>query len=78
MPKTLRRKPQRYTVDEVFSEDAGLPEKLELIDGVIGPFSNRGKLTLLANWGADRIIALTEREVWLEALAAKSRSPRQK
>lgn len=70
MPKTLTRAPQRLTVDEYFSEDAGLPEKIELWDGVIGPYSDAGKQTMLANWGADEIIRLTGPEIWREALAA--------
>ena len=70
MPKTLTRAPQRFTVDEFLSEDADLPHKMELINGVIGPYSDAGKLTLLANWGADKIVALTGPEIWREALAA--------
>lgn len=70
IPKTVARKPQPITVDEFLSEDAGLPEKVELIDGEIGPYSDAGKLTLLANWGADEIIRLTGRDVWFAALAA--------
>src|SRR5262249_25064937 len=51
MPKTVQRKPQKVTVDELLDyEETGMPEKMELIGGVIGPFSDRGKLTLLANW----------------------------
>jgi hypothetical protein len=74
MPKQLTRAPQRFTVDEYFSEDAGLPEKMELWDGEIGPYSDAGKQTLLANWGADEIIRLTGPEIWREALAALDRT----
>ena len=70
MPKTVERKPQKFTVDEFLSDDAGLPEKMELFNGVIGPFSDSGKLTLLANWGADKVIALTGPDIWREVLAA--------
>jgi hypothetical protein len=74
MPKTLRREPQKFTVAECCSEDAGLPEKLELWNGVIGPFSDRGKLSLLANWGADDVVRLTGPEIWREAIAALGQS----
>jgi hypothetical protein len=70
MPKTVRRKPQTCTADQFLSEDTGLPHKLELVDGEIGPFPDAGKLTLLASWGADEIVRLTGPEVWQEALAA--------
>ena len=70
MPKTVQRKPQKFTVDEVLSRDADLPEKMELIEGVIGPFSDTAKLTLLANWGADRVVKITGPQFWREAIAA--------
>ena len=70
MPKTMRREPQKLTVDEFFSADAGLPEKIELDRGTIGPYSDAGIQTLLANWGADKVIAVTGPDVWREALAA--------
>ena len=70
MPITVGRKPRRFTVDEVLSDEAGLPEKMELINGIIGPFDNQGKVTMLANWGVDEIIRLTGPEIWREALAA--------
>jgi hypothetical protein len=73
MPKTLQRKPQRFTVDEYFSEDADLPEKMELIDGVIGPFSDKAKLALLANWGADKVVRLTGPDIWREVLRAREK-----
>ena len=69
MSKAVERKPQGFTVDEFLSDDADLPHKMELIDGVIGPFSDQGKLTLLANWGVDEVIRLTGPEVWRQALA---------
>lgn len=70
MLRTIRREPQPIDVDEYFSEDADLPEKLELVDGMVGPFSDAGKRTMLANWGADEIIRLTGPDVWRAALAA--------
>ncbi len=73
MPKTLARKPQLFTVDECLSPDTDLPEKMELWDGVIGPFSDAAKLALLANWGADAVLALTGPEIWREAIAAAAR-----
>lgn len=74
MPKVVRREPQRTTVREFLSEEAGLPEKVELDTGVIGPYSDAGKLTLLANWGADDILRLTGPAVWLQALAAHGKA----
>jgi hypothetical protein len=47
---------------------------MELWDGEIGPYSDAGKQTLLANWGADEIIRLTGPEIWREALAALDRT----
>lgn len=70
MPFVIAREPRNFTVDEYFSEDADLPEKMELWDGVIGPYSDTGKLTMLANWGADDILRLTGPQIWREALAA--------
>lgn len=70
MPKSILREPQKITVDEYFSIDADLPEKIELWDGVIGPYSDVGKSTMLANWGADKFVELTGPEIWCEAVAA--------
>ena len=70
MPKSVKRAPQPLTVDEFFAEDTGLPEKIEMCDGMIGPYSDAGLQTMVANWGADRIIAVTGPEVWREALRA--------
>jgi hypothetical protein len=70
MPKPLTRQPRKFTVDEYFSDDTDLPEKMELHDGVIGPFSDKAKLALLANWGADKIVALTGPAIWREAIEA--------
>ncbi len=70
MPKTLQREPQGFTADEFLSEDCDLPRKMELVEGVIGPFSDRAKRALLANWGADKIIKLTGLEIWREAIEA--------
>ena len=47
-----------------------LPERVEFAYGEIGPYSDEGKRTLLANWGADEVIRLTGPEIWREALAA--------
>ncbi|MFM9939308.1 MAG: hypothetical protein ACKVP7_07420 [Hyphomicrobiaceae bacterium] len=74
MPKTLKRQPQEFTVDEYLSDDTDLPEKMELWDGEIGPFSDTAKLALLANWGADKIVALTGPAIWLEAAKAAAKS----
>lgn len=70
----VARKPLLFTVDEFLSDEVDLPEKMELVDGVIGPYSKRGKLALLANWGADAIVRLTGPEIWREALAAADKS----
>jgi hypothetical protein len=68
VPKMIRREAQLVSKAEFFSAELGLPEKVELDHGVIGPYSDAGKLTLLANWGADDIIRLTGPEIWREAL----------
>lgn len=73
MPKTLLRKSHKFTVDEFLSAEADLPRKMELIEGIIGPFSDKAKLALLANWGADKIVKLTGPEIWREAIAALER-----
>ena len=75
MTVKLGRKSLQFTVDEYLSDDVDLPRKLELVDGVIGPFSNRAKKALLANWGADAIIKLTGPEVWREAINAIESEP---
>jgi hypothetical protein len=69
MPNVLRR-PQSVTKAAFLSPESGLPEKIEYVRGEIGPFDDRGIATLLANWGADRVIAVTGPEVWREALSA--------
>jgi hypothetical protein len=74
MPKSVLREPQLVTPREYLSDEAGLPEKVELVRGVIGPYSDAGKRTLLANWGADDILRLTGPDVWREALAAFDKS----
>ena len=51
MTKRVLRQPQIFAVDEYLSDDAGLPEKMELWDGMIGPYSDDGIQTMLANWG---------------------------
>jgi hypothetical protein len=73
MPKTVGRRAKEFTADEFLSDDTDLPEKMELVDGIIGPFSDHAKIALLANWGADKIIALTGPEIWREALAASEK-----
>lgn len=73
MAKTLKRKAQALSIDDYLSPEVDLPEKLELIEGEIGPFSDAAKLALLANWGADTIVALTGPQVWREAIAAIDR-----
>lgn len=73
MPKKPTRKPQRFTVNDYFSDDTDLPEKMELVDGVIGPFSDKAKVALIANWGVDHIVKLTGPDVWREAIAALER-----
>jgi hypothetical protein len=70
MPKPVTRAPQLFTADEFFAEDNGLPEKMELWDGIIGPYEDAGLQTLLANWGAYRVLAVTGPDIWREALAA--------
>jgi len=70
MPKQVRREAQPFNSRDFTSGEADLPEKVEVIHGVIGPYSDAGKLTMLANWGADEIIRLTGPEIWREALAA--------
>jgi hypothetical protein len=70
MSKPMGSGAKSFTADEFLSDDVDLPRKMELHDGVIGPFSDMAKRALLANWGADEIIALTGPEVWREALAA--------
>lgn len=69
MSKLVRCEPQPVTADEFLSDGSGLPEKIELVQGVIGPYSDAGKLTLLANWGADDVMRLTGPEIWRAALA---------
>jgi hypothetical protein len=70
MSYKLGSKPQKFTKSDHYAALPGLPERVEFADGEIGPYSDKGKLTLLANWGADEVIRLTGREVWREALAA--------
>lgn len=76
IPKSIQRAPQNWTADEFFAENNGLPHRIELADGMLGPFDDDGIRTLLANWGVDRVIALTGAEIWREALAAfETRAP---
>lgn len=72
--KQVQRKPQPITVDEFFDPENGLPEKTELVKGMIGPFTDAGICTLVANWGADRVIKATGAEIWREALDASSQN----
>ena len=66
----IGRQPLRFTFDEYLSDDVDLPSKLELVDGIIGLFSDRAKKALLANWGADKILTLTGADIWREVLEA--------
>ena len=68
--KPVLRASQPLTKDEFFSDENGLPEKIEWVRGMVGPFSDEGIRTLVANWGADRVIAATGPEIWREALKA--------
>ena len=74
--KQVHREPQEITAEEFLHANLGLPEKIELVDGLIGPISDHGMQTLLANWGADRILRVTGSEVWREALAALDKKVR--
>ena len=69
MPSELKREPQLLTKEEFLRADE-LRGRVEFVRGVVGPCSDSGKLTLLANWGADEIIRLTGAEVWRDALRA--------
>ena len=66
--KQVMREPQPITVAEFFDPKSGLPEKTELVKGMIGPFSNAGIRTRVVSWGADRVLAATGAEIWREAL----------
>ena len=68
MARIAERKPHRFTIDENLDDETDLPLMLELVRGVIGPFSDRAKLALLANRGADKVIAQTGPEDWRQAL----------
>ena len=74
MSKSVKRQPQKFSADEFLRGDLGLPERTELVKGMIGPFSDEGMRTLLANWGVDKIIEVTGPGIWREALAAQERS----
>ena len=77
MQMKLDGKARQFKVDQYFSDDVNLPRKLELVDGEIGPFSEKAKLALLANWGADEILRLTGSEIWHEAIKAFERENRE-
>ena len=70
MSIAVGRPGREFTFDEYLSREVGLPRKLELVDGVIGPFSDAAKRALLANWGTDAILRLTGTAIWREALDA--------
>lgn len=73
MTISVERQPRRFTVDEFLSAaQTGFPERLELVEGRIGPFGDPARLALLANWGVDAIIELTGPEIWRLALAARN------
>ena len=74
MARKVERRPQAVSASEFLSAENGLPEKMELVRGQIGPFSDTGIVTLIANWGADRVIAATGPEIWREALAARDKN----
>ena len=58
------------TKDEFLGGENGLPRQVEWVRGMVGPFSDEGIRTLVANWGADRVIAATGVGIWREALEA--------
>jgi hypothetical protein len=68
MRQPLPRRPRKFTVDEYFASD--LPEKVELIDGEIGPYSDDARYALLSNWGTDAIIDLIGADAWQSAIDA--------
>ena len=70
MGRKVERQPQPVSAKEFLSDENGLPEKMELVRGQIGPFTDQGIVTLIANWGADRVIAATGPDIWREALVA--------
>ena len=69
-PISVAREPRVATKADFYAVVSHLPERIEFARGVIGPFSDLAKLTLLANWGADDIIRLTGPDIWRAALAA--------
>jgi hypothetical protein len=76
MPRSVKREPQDVSKDDFLTEAGGLPRPVEFVRGVVGPYSDTGKLTLLSNWGADDILRLTGPDVWRAALAAYDAKPR--
>lgn len=72
----MQREPQEITKEEFLTEAGSLPRPVEFVRGVVGPYSDTGKLTLLSNWGADEIMRLTGPEVWRVALAGHDMKPR--
>ena len=68
----VAREPLSFTKDEFLRARAMLPERLEFVRGDIGPFSDEAVRMLIANWGADRIVAITGSEVWRQAAEAKA------
>jgi hypothetical protein len=70
MAMTVQREAQPVAKDDFLTGSGGLPERVEFVQGVVGPYTDTGKLTLLANWGADEVLRLTGPEVWRAALAA--------
>jgi hypothetical protein len=69
----VRREAHKFTKADYFTALPSLPERVEFAYGEIGPYSDEGKRTLLANWGADEVIRLTGPDVWQQALAALAR-----
>jgi hypothetical protein len=76
VPRTVEREPQSVSKADFLTEAGGLPRPVEFVCGVVGPYSDTGKQTLLSNWGADDIMRLTGPEVWRAALAAYEAKPR--
>jgi hypothetical protein len=78
MPRTVRREPQLVTKEDFLTGMTDHPARIEFVRGVIGPYSDAGKLALLANWGADDVLRITGPDVWRDALAAFSKPRKDK
>ena len=71
MAKQVKREPHPCSKDEFLSTENGLPMRIEWVRGKIGPFNDAAPLTLVANRGADRVVAVIGAEVWRNALSAR-------